>query len=152
MEDNAIEPEFKEELVEYVQVCSALAEKLSQINGKVSKPALNGYKLADDALVKKYTDVPGDHHKLMNVLKELVGLKVDANFNDIEDKKEPVQLESAVKEILDKKENNLSTDLINTVVTNERFIRPLIDLVLENSTDKSQIKVFLAHFCLFYQK
>jgi len=147
MEDSAIDPEVKEELVEYIQVCCALAEKLSQTNGKVSKLALNGYKLADEEVVKKHTDVPGDNEKLMNLLKELIALKVDDNQNVIDDKREPMRIEEAVKEIIDKKENNLSSDLLNTIVTSERFIRPLIDLILENSTDKSQIKVLEVNPC-----
>jgi hypothetical protein len=141
MEECAIESPFKEQLVEYIQVCCTLAEKLSQVSGKVSKLSLNGYKLAEEEVVKRYSDVPDEKHKLMNVLKELVGLKVDANSNLIEDKKDSV-LENSVKEIIEKKENNLSMDMINTVYTNERYIRPFIDLVLENSLDKSNIKVF----------
>ncbi len=143
MEECAIESPFKEQLVEYVQVCCTLAEKLSQVSGKVSKLSLNGYKLAEEEVVKRYTDVPDEKYKLMNVLKELVGLKVDVNSNLIEDKKEPALMENSIKEIIDKKENNLSMDMINTVYTNERYIRPFVDLVLENSLDKSNIKVFL---------
>ena len=141
-EDSAIESPFKESFFEYVSVCSALAEKVSQISDKLSPLVLNGYKLADDATVKKYADVPEDNYRLMKVLKELIDLKVDPNLNSIEDqKKEPIVLEDALKEIVEKKENNLSFDLISSVVTNERFIRPFIDIVLENSSDKSQIKV-----------
>ena len=141
-EDCAIESPFKEAFVEYVSVCSALAEKVTQISDKVSPLQMNGYKLADEALVKKYTDVPEDNYRLMKVFKELIDLKVDPNLNSIEDhKKEPIVLENVIKEIIEKKENNLSTDLISSIVTNERFIRPFIDILLENSNDKTQIKV-----------
>ncbi|XP_054169344.1 fatty acid synthase-like [Oppia nitens] len=141
-EDMAIESPFKDNLIEYISVCCALAEKVSQITPKVSKPVLNGYKSANEALVKKYTEIPEDNWRLMKLLKELVDLKMDSNQNVIdENKKESVDLEVAIKEIIEKTENNLTTDLINTVNTSERFIRPFVDLVLENSTDKTQMKV-----------
>ncbi|CAG2105802.1 unnamed protein product [Medioppia subpectinata] len=140
-EDMAIESPFKDNLMEYISVCCSLAEKVSQITPNISKPVLNGYKLADESLVKKYTEVPADDWKVMKVLKELIDLKVDSNLNIIDEQKKDPNLDNAVKEILQKKENNISTDLIDSVASNERFIRPFVDLVLENSSDRTQIKV-----------
>jgi hypothetical protein len=116
---------------------------LAKYIGKINKPVLNGYKCADESTVKKYLELPKDNHQLLNLLKNLISFKLDENSNVINEDKEAIDLDFAIKEEIIKKENNVNYDLLKTMFTNERFIRPLLDIILENSLDRKSIKVFL---------
>jgi fatty acid synthase len=50
-------------------------------------------------------------------------------------------LNELINEILENPEYDLSKDVINMVSKNERFIRPLLDIVYENNCPKKEIKV-----------
>ena len=140
-EDNAIELNDKNNLIEYIQVCCALGQKLVEMSPKVNKLKLNGYKVADEAVVAKYVNKKEENsnHILMKVINELASLKIDDNNNIItgKDDKEVIQLETALKNIFDKPENDISLDAINSMFNNERFIRPSLDIVLENIFEKN---------------
>jgi hypothetical protein len=42
-----------------------------------------------------------------------------------------------LKSIFEKPENDISLDFINSMINKERFIRPSLDLVLENTFEKN---------------
>jgi hypothetical protein len=144
-EDNVIESADKKSLVEYIQVCCALGQRLTEMSPKVNKLKMNGYKFADEEVVQKYVNrkensQEATNHVLLRVINELSALKIDDNSNIIvgkDDKQQVVEFDVALKQIFGKPENNITLDYINSMAANERLIRPSLDLVLENSFEKN---------------
>ena len=137
-ENEAIDQRFKNELVEYISVCNTLMSKFLKATDKdMGSLQLNGYKLADEELVKQYLErpIPNEKHVLMNLLKELIALKYDENGNIIDGKID--NLDEQIREITSKKEFDLSNDLIVTAACNERLLRSTLDIITENGRDKS---------------
>ncbi len=140
-EENAIEISDKNSLVEYIHVCCALGQRLTKLCSKFNKLEINGYKFADEAVVEKYLNKKEENNNqiLLKVINELASLKIDDNSNIItgKDDKEVIQLETSLKSIFEKPENDISLDFINSMINKERFIRPSLDLVLENTFEKN---------------
>ncbi|CAG2105236.1 unnamed protein product [Medioppia subpectinata] len=144
-EDNAVETADKKSLVEYIQVCCALGQRMAEMSPKVNKLKMNGYKYADEEVVQKYVDrkensQEAGNHVLLRVINELSALKIDDNSNIIvgkDDKQQVIELAVALKQIFGRPENDITLDYINSMAGNERLIRPSLDLVLENCIDKS---------------
>lgn len=143
-EDNTIEATDKKSLVEYIQVCCALGQRLTEMSPKVNKLEMNGYKMADADTINKYVNERKEestNHVLFKVINELSALKIDDNSNIIvskgDGKEEVIDFEVALRQIFDKPENDLTLDYINSMTGSERFLRPSLDLILENSTEKN---------------
>ena len=142
-EDNAIETADKKSLVEYIEVCCALGQRLTEMSPKVNKLKLNGYKMADEDTIQKYLTQRKEestNQVLLKVINELSALKIDDNSNIIVAKgedKQVLEFDVALKQIFDKPENDITLDYINSMAVCERFLRPSLDLVLENSIDKN---------------
>ena len=143
-EDNAIESTDKKSLVEYIQVCCALGQRLTEMSPKVNKLKMNGYKMADEDTIQKYLNERKEestNHVLLKVINELSALKIDDNSNIIVSKGENIQevieFDVALKQIFNKPENDITLDYINSMAGCERLIRPSLDLVLENSIEKN---------------
>ena len=147
-EDNAIEAHDKKSLVEYIQVCCTLGQRLSEMSPKVSKLKLNGYKTADDNTIDKYLKERKEeatNHVLLRVINELSALKIDDNSNIIVSEAdsekgteaELIDMDTCLKKMFAKPENDISMDYINAMVGGERLLRPSLDLLLENSLDKN---------------
>ncbi len=152
-EENAIEVSDKKSLVEYIQVCCALAQRFTQMYPKVNKLKMNGFKFADETIIEKYVNKKEENSNqiLLKVINELASLKIDDNSNIItgKDDKQVIQLETAVKNIFEKPENDISLDFINSMVNKERFIRPSLDLVLENTFEKNFKVSFDTNYSIF---
>ncbi len=140
-EENAIEISDKNSLVEYIEVCCSLGQRLTEMCPKVNKLKMNGFKFADETIIEKYVNKKEENSNqiLLKVINELALLKIDDNSNIIigKDDKEVVELETALKSIFEKPENDISLDFINSMINKERFIRPSLDLVLENTFEKN---------------
>jgi hypothetical protein len=102
---------------------------------------MNGFKFADETIIEKYVNKKEENSNqiLLKVINELASLKIDDNSNIItgKDDKEVIQLETSLKSIFEKPENDISLDFINSMINKERFIRPSLDLVLENTFEKN---------------
>jgi fatty acid synthase len=101
---------------------------------------LNGYKIVGEDVVKNY---------LNDIREEYVMLKIlDNILNSCKDENENIDYtfrDKILKGMTINSENetkyDLSKDIINQVSKNERFIRPLLDIVSENNFPKKDIKV-----------
>jgi len=140
-EEKAIELNDKNKLIEYIQVCCTLGQRLVEMSPKVNKLQMNGFKIADEEVVAKYVNKKDENTNqiLLKIFNELESLKIDDNSNIVvgKDDKEVIQLETALKNIFDKPENDISLDYINSMFNSERFIRPSLDLVMENNYEKN---------------
>jgi fatty acid synthase len=126
-EDNALEENDSKNLNQYIQVCSSLARKVLEASGKSSSQVqeiLNGFKEADDSVLKDYLVAPLEEHALLKALKELITA----------DKK--VSLKENVQKVLNKYGKELSKDLVSNVFTKQSFIRPALDIVIENMSSR----------------
>jgi hypothetical protein len=122
---------------------------------KVNKLKMNGFKFADETTIEKYVNKKEENSNqiLLKVINELASLKIDDNSNIItgKDDKEVIQLETAVKNIFEKPENDISLDFINSMINKERFIRPSLDLVLENTFEKNLKVSFDTNYSIVFK-
>ena len=161
-EESAIESADKKSLVDYIQVCCALGQRLRDMSPKVNELKLNGFKKADEGTVQRYLKAlnskerkeESTNHVLLRVINELSTLKIDDNSNIIVSKdeniKEVVDFDVALKQIFSKPENDITLDYINLMAGAERLLRPSLDLVLENTNEKN-LRVCLTTDCLILQ-
>ena len=145
-EDNAIESYYKNELHNYINLCSHLCLKILK-NATEIDPKMNGLMnnfinlnpINDDEIEKQTTKID-DEQTLLKILNHLHKGQVDANKNLVDQK----EIESVIKQLkkdVDKPEFDLSKDTINLVGRNERLIRPFIDVINENSVPIAELKV-----------
>uniref|UniRef100_A0A6G1SJY0 Fatty acid synthase n=1 Tax=Aceria tosichella TaxID=561515 RepID=A0A6G1SJY0_9ACAR len=130
---------FSQQLLDqYQAVCARALLALIKKSGKTSQylgsPAGQALeKLAgqvNDATYQKYFDMPTEDMHLLSQLKAL-----------IEDEQVgPSQVEQALKERL-VSESVLERDLMANVYTREQFLKPYVDLVLENLVSSSKLKI-----------
>jgi hypothetical protein len=123
---------------------------------------LNGFKKADEETVQRYLKAlqskerkeESTNHVLLRVINELSTLKIDDNSNIIVSKdeniKEVVDFDVALKQMFSKPENDITLDYINLMAGAERLLRPSLDLVLENTYEKT-LRVCLTTDCLILQ-
>ena len=124
-EECALSQTDKHNIDEYVNVCATLAAKILTSAGKADKAnaVLNGSKGATADVVSKYLELPSEDQVLLSALKELTeSAKITAS-----------NLQENVSRVLQKYSADFSKDVLNNTYTRERFLRPLIDLVCENS-------------------
>jgi fatty acid synthase len=99
------------------------------------KNIINGHKNAEKEIIRNY---------LKNIREDQVMLQIlNSILDNIKDENE--NIDKKLKELIvsseNEKEYDLSRDIINQVSKNERFIRPLLDIVSENNVPKKEIKV-----------
>jgi fatty acid synthase len=124
------------------KVCSNLANDLintlkinedNNYNNNWDKPN-------EEELVRHYLKEDREEHIMLKIFNKLLDSFTDQNQNtdrEFIDKK----LDEVINDIKSKPEFDLTKDIINKVSINERFIRPLIDIVSENNVPKKVIKV-----------
>jgi len=123
---------FSQQLVEqYQAVCARALLALLKRAGKSAGRTLEGLAAqASEATYQKYLEAPTEEMRLLGVLKQLAeDEKIGAG-----------QLEAALKQRL-ASESVLERDLLANVYTREHFLRPYVDLVLENLASSSKLKV-----------
>ena len=125
VEEVALSAADKRQLSEYLTVCASLAAKALREGGKSQKAQelLSGGKEASPELLHKYLELPAEDQVLLTALKELT------ETNKLTAK----NLQDNVSRVAAKYAKDLAKDLLNSTFTRERFLRPLIDLVCENS-------------------
>ena len=121
-EDKALEDFEKRNLNEYIEVCTSLTRKVLEASGKGSQiqDILNGYKEAADNVLKQYLTAPQEEHTLLRVLKDLITGDKKASLKD------------NVKRVLSQYGNQLSKDVVANVCSKQSFLRPALDVVIEN--------------------
>ncbi|XP_054155200.1 fatty acid synthase-like [Oppia nitens] len=123
--DKALEDNELKDLNEYIEVCTSLTRKVLEAYGKQTKEIqeiLNQFKEAKDDIVKEYLVAPHEEHVLLRVLKDLITF----------DKK--VSLRDNVSQVLNKYGPELSKDTVANVFTKQSFLRPALEVVVENLT------------------
>ena len=130
-EECALSQTDKDNLDEYVNVCATIAAKVLNAAGKADKAntVLNGSKGVTADLVSKYLEVPSDDQVLLSALKELSESSLNQNSN----------LQENIARIVQKYSPDFSKDVLNNTYIRERFLRPLVDLVCENSRKKLSV-------------
>ena len=124
-EDNALEESERQELGDYIEVCTSLTRMALEASGKRHEEIqemLSGHKEAADNVLKAYLVAPQEEHTLLRILKELI----------IADKK--VSLEDNLKNILSQYGDELSKDVVANVFSKQSMLRPAIDVVIESLT------------------
>jgi fatty acid synthase len=101
---------------------------------------INGYKIVDEELIQHYLKDIKEEHVMLKVLNKILSLTKDENEN-FDKRLDDKNLRQILKSFQNKEEYDLSRDIINQVSKNERFIRPLLDIVSENNVPKKDIKV-----------
>jgi fatty acid synthase len=100
----------------------------------------NRHKPNEEELVRRYLKEEREEHIMLKIFNKILNSFTDQNQNndrEFIDKK----LNDLINDIKYKPEFDLTKDIINKVSINERFIRPLIDIVSENNVPKKVIKV-----------
>ena len=125
VEEVALSAADKRQRSKYLTVCASLAAKALREGGKTQKAQelLSGVKEASPELLQKYLELPAEDQVLLTALKELTGTNELTATN----------LQDNVSRVAAKYSKDLTKDLLNSTFTRERFLRPLIDLVCENS-------------------
>ena len=120
--EKVLEQQDQVELEQYVSACSSLAKKVLEVS-KYNKNQIDnlftGYKDASDEVLKQYLTASSDEHVLLKVFKELLTTKT-------------TDLKQNVQNVLNKYGPELSKDLLATSYAKQRFVRPSIDIVVEN--------------------
>ncbi|KAH9507034.1 hypothetical protein DERF_011738 [Dermatophagoides farinae] len=151
-EQSRLNEDKHKELMDYIEMCNYLATLLV-LDKKVAKPEMKELvvqgKLND--LIRHYTKFVEmqevNKYRVFMLLKDLLELKVEK----MEDGDEKLMMSCCVaedklngegglnNELLTK--HDLSADLAVLLQTNEHLVRPLIDTVLENSSDRNNLKM-----------
>uniref|UniRef100_A0A1W7RAJ9 Fatty acid synthase n=1 Tax=Hadrurus spadix TaxID=141984 RepID=A0A1W7RAJ9_9SCOR len=116
---------------EYTEVCSALARKILEANGKNKaqiSDVMNGFKEASDKVLQDYLTSSKENFVLLNSLKEISQLPPSAN------------LQENVKNIVKQLQLNIGNDLLSSTLLSERILRTTLDLVVENLLS-SKVKI-----------
>jgi len=131
-EEVAFSNQDKRDVEEYITVCATLASKILATAGKKDKAQeiLGGLKPLSDEQLAKYTELPSEDEVLLTALKELSESSISSN------------LQENVAQIVQKFAPEFSRDIINNTYTRERFLRPLVDLVCENSKKSLSVLEF----------
>jgi fatty acid synthase len=98
----------------------------------------NENNLITDEIIQKYLTSDKEEHVMIKLLDSLLSLYKKDNENTTEEKE---KLKKLVNEKMKEPEFDLTKDIINLISKNERFIRPLLDIVSENNVPKKELKV-----------
>ena len=141
-EENAIEQYNRNELTQYLNVCTALCKqilthaKFDYVSTDQFVDELRDFH-CDSKLIEEMTlNIPEDQ-TMLNSLNYLYKNQFDDNKNLVD----PNELMDGLRGNMEKLEFDLTKDIINLVGRNERMIRPFIDTVNENVTPIKECKV-----------
>ncbi|KAI1292132.1 Fatty acid synthase [Halotydeus destructor] len=111
-----------DELTDYVQVCTTVAAQVARSAGKASMAdeILGNTKEASEDLVQKMIEMPSEERALLTALLELR-------------EADPKSFDSNLPIISVKHLKSLNHDVLNNTFLRERFLRPSLDVVCENS-------------------
>jgi fatty acid synthase len=124
---------------DYLKVCSTLANKVLKYFGLNEWIEMNNHK-ASEELIKTYLNDEKEEHVLLKIFNRILSSPKDENENLIIREKD--KLSKRIRdEIQNKSEFDPTKDIVNQVSKNERFIRPLLDIVSENIVPRKEIKV-----------
>jgi fatty acid synthase len=110
------------------------ALKISDTNNNV------GQDFVEKEILQQYIKDDKDEHIILKIFNSILNSITDENQN-IENRSIDKTFNELINEIKNTPEFDITKDIINKVSTNERFIRPLIDIVSENNIPKKEIKV-----------
>ncbi len=125
-------------MIFYNKVCSCLMSKA--LNGKNEINLINGYKTIGEDIIQNYLKDIKEEHVMLKIIDKILNSCKDENEN-IDKSFRNQKLKELIIESVNKTEYDLSRDIMNQVSKNERFIRPLLDIVSENNVPKKDIKV-----------
>ena len=136
-EDNAIENYHRNEIMKYLNVCSAICKQIFEKTEYNLKKIENFDDIImniqiDQKIIDEMIMNINEEHILLNTLCSILNIEGDLSNNT-----------DSVYNLKQRKELNfdLSYDLINLVGRNERLIRPMIDTVNENINPMLELKV-----------
>jgi fatty acid synthase len=101
---------------------------------------INGYKKVGEDMIQNYLKDIKEEHVMLKVLDKILNSCKDENENFYKTLSD-TKLKEIMNNIRNDTECDLSRDIVNQVSKNERFIRPLLDIVSENNVPKKEIKV-----------
>ncbi|OQR66937.1 fatty acid synthase-like [Tropilaelaps mercedesae] len=114
-----------QELEEYVKATSSLMGKLLEKNDQNKAAVLNGFSEALPTVLQKHVTSNEADKMIMKILRDL-----------LEQVKNGQSVIERLKEALRAYTNELERDVLNTALWNEKHLRPLLDLVVENVSNK----------------
>ncbi|KAI1292128.1 Fatty acid synthase [Halotydeus destructor] len=117
-----------DDLNEYVQVCTTVAAQAFRSAGKEkeAREILGDITEASEDLVQRYLEMPSEERALLTALHELRAA-------------DPMTFDAILEIVSVKHMENLSHDVLNNTFLRERFLRPSLDIVCENSGNNLRI-------------
>ncbi len=110
------------------------ALKINDINNNVVQ------EFVEEEILQQYIRDDKDEHIILKIFNSILNSITDENQN-IQNRSIDRTFNELINEIKNKPEFDITKDIINKVSTNERLIRPLLDIVSENNIPKKEIKV-----------
>jgi len=104
------------------------------------KNIINGHQKFSEEVIQNYLKDIKEEHVMLNILEQILKTCKDENEN-IDKKLKDQKMKEFILNSQNKPEYDLSKDIINQVSKNERFIRPLLDIVSENNVPKRGVNV-----------
>jgi fatty acid synthase len=101
---------------------------------------INIHNKVREELIQKYLKDEKEEHVLLKIFNRILSSPKDENENLLIKEKDN-HLKRIRDYILNKSEFDSTKDIVNQVSKNERFIRPLLDIVSENIIPRKEIKV-----------
>jgi fatty acid synthase len=125
-----------------IQVCSTLARKAIKMLEINDIKYLNENKTVAEEILNNYLKDIREEHVIIQIFDKILNtcLSLDQNKN-LDKGMRDKNFNELVINFKNATEYDLSRDVLNQVSKNERFIRPLLDIVSENNTLKKDIKV-----------
>lgn len=117
----------KNEIEQYVEVCSALSKKILEASGKNKaqiSDVMNGFKEASDKVLKDYLSQTKESFVVLNSLKEISELPINKSFQE--------NLTNIVKQL----QLSIANDIISTSMLSEKVLRTVLDITVENLLTK----------------
>ena len=140
-EQNAIENYNRNELITYLNVCTAICKQIlekTKFNFKTDGFTNNLKNIQiNQKIIDEMTMEISEEHTLLNSLYSVLGNVNDVNKNVIECN----ELADDLREKSQKFEFDVTKDIVNLVGKNERLIRPLLDTVNENVNPLKELRV-----------
>lgn len=112
-------------LEEYVKATATLMGQLLEKSNQKKATIMNGCSEMTDTVLHKYVTSDESDMVIMRVLTKV-----------LEQVKNGRSVIEALKETLDAHKSELELDILNTALWNEKYLRPLLDIVVENTPSK----------------
>ena len=142
-QENAIENVTKRELKAYTEACTSLCLKIIK-NMKMDhlEPLLTSAKnlSIDDQTVQDMVISNRDEHVLLKIFSNFLKSQKDSNDNLLDKEEMQAVFNKLKEEVKTKPELDVTKDALNLVGRNEKLVRPLLDMVNENSERIKELK------------